>query len=295
MLKIIKNKKLRMFIIIFIVLVILSAITIFVLNQLKDNYRSLYEVGEELVLEQNFYTMFDEIDIETKMTDIYIKNSMDNSAKLVVYGEKDYIKFTEKNNKLFIDINPKNFIALDLYSYISKIELYLPTGYEKLIRIESEFGNIELDEFISSTFDIRQDYGNLLSKGVDFLKIYNTYGNIDILSGKMLRVYADYGSVKVGTVEDLVIENNYGDIDVESISKYLNIENDSGDININNISLEKDSSISNNYGDINLGMTNEIKITAKTDRGNVNIQNNYKKSEISLKIHNKDGDINVKN
>ena len=115
MFKHIKNKKLRIFIIVMIILFILGIITYYALNNLKTRYRNFYEVGEELVLKNTYTNIFNEIDIETKMTDIYIKNSNDNTIKVIVYGEKDYIDVKEMNNKLYIDIKEKNFIAFDFY------------------------------------------------------------------------------------------------------------------------------------------------------------------------------------
>ena len=125
----IKNKKLRRLLkrmfIAGIVILVLIVILVIVANLLKTSYRKLYNVSDEVVSEQSYNTFFNEININTKMTDIYIKESTDNTFKVITYGEKDYIKLEEKNNKLFVDIENKNLISLEFYSCISKIELYL--------------------------------------------------------------------------------------------------------------------------------------------------------------------------
>ena len=73
------------------------------------------------------------------------------------------------------------------------------------------------------------------------------------------------------------------------------MENDCGDIEVNNINLNKNSYIKDEYGDIKIGNTNELYIDAKTNLGKVKIKNNYHKSDITLKIENDCGDIEVNN
>ena len=61
------------------------------------------------------------------------------------------------------------------------------------------------------------------------------------------------------------------------------------------MTINKDSSIKNNLGSIKIGSTNEIYIEAKTDLGDVKVNNNYKKSDITLNLKNNCGDIKVNN
>lgn len=295
MFKVIKNKKLRIFIIILLILVVLGFIINSIIGVLKDNYRNFYKVNDELVLEQTYDIKFNEIDIETKMTDIYIKQSEDDTIKILLYGEKDYITLNEKNNKLFIDTNEKNYIVFDFYSFVSKIELYLPKEYSELIRIDSEYGNIEIDNFINSTLYVDQEYGSFISLGLDFIKIDNYSGNVELKEATKARVSASSSDIKIGTVKDLEVENEYGDIEIESVDEYLKLSNESGNIKINNVVLEKDSYIESKYGDIEINTINEIYIDAKSDHGKVEVKNNNKESDIVLKIHNKSGDININN
>ena len=102
------RKLFKIFSIIGLVLIILGFIVFLVCSNMKSSYRKFYKVGEELIYEQLLYTQYKEVDIETKMTDISIKSSPDGMVKLLVYGEKDYITFKERGDKLFIKINPKD-------------------------------------------------------------------------------------------------------------------------------------------------------------------------------------------
>ena len=293
MFKHIKNKKLRIFIIIMIIVFILSIITYYVLNNLKFRYRSFYDVGEELVLDKTYNTIFSEINIETKMSDLNIKYSNDNSIKVMVYGEKDYINLIEKNNKLYIDIKEKNFIAFNFYNHISKIEIYLPNWYKNLIRIDSEYGNIDIEEFNDSTFYVEQEYGNILSKGSNFIKVKNEYGDVELLKANKARIVAESGDVKIGTIKNLEVENEYGDISIQNVTEYLKLNNDMGDININKLNIEEDSFITLEHGDIKIDDINQIYVDAKTDHGDVDIKVNYEQANIVLSIYNEMGDIKI--
>lgn len=295
MFNIIKNKKLRKFIIINLILVGIVLIITFIINMLKDSYRNIYKLGDEIILEQAYNTLFNEIDIKTKMTDTYIRESTDNSTKVILYGEKEYFDVTEKNNKLFIKNKKKNMIALDFYSYISKIELFIPSYYNDLIRIDSEFGNIQVDKFSNLNLKVNQEYGNFLGNEIDFLKLNNDYGNIHIEKINMALLDSNSSNIKINSVDDLTIQSEFGDIEVDNINKKLKLDVENGDITINNLVLENDSYIKSNYSNIKIGKTNEIQIKTKTDRGKSKVKNNYKTSQIVLDIYNKKGDITIEN
>ena len=103
------------------------------------------------------------------------------------------------------------------------------------------------------------------------------------------------GDVTVNKVKDIIVKNNYGNIKIKEVSNYLDISDDCGDIKIDRIDIHKDSFIQNSFGNIKVGSTNEIYIDAKTDLGDLKINENFHKSDITLKIENNCGDIKVNN
>ena len=117
MFSVIKNQKIRKFIIINLILVGIALLIVFIMNMLKDSYRNIYKLGTEVVLEQTYNTIFNEIDIKAKMTDLYIKESNDNNIKIIIYGEKEYFDVSEKNNKLFIRNKLSYFIRKSNLKY----------------------------------------------------------------------------------------------------------------------------------------------------------------------------------
>lgn len=293
----IKNKKLRRLLkrmfIAGIVILVLIVILVIIANLLKTSYRKLYKASDELVLEESYNTIFNEIDINTKMTDIYIKHSTDNTIKVIAYGEKDYIKLNEKNNKLFIDIDKKSLIAFNFYSCISKIEIYIPNNYNKVISINSEFGDINIDEFNNLTLDIKQKIGNLSISSLDFIKTESKNSNIKIDKVIKARLSNKNGKISVKEVNDLVIDNINGNVTIEKLNEYLKINLDSGNIKIDSIKLTKDSNINLRYGNVIINKTEDINVEAKTDRGKKEVKKNNKKADIKLEVYNKSGNINV--
>lgn len=293
----IKSKKLRRLLkrmfIVGIIILILIVILVIVANLLKTSYRNLYKVSDELVLEQTYDTVINEININTKMTDIDIKHSTDDTIKVITYGEKDYIKLNERNNKLSIDIDNKSLIFFKFYSYISKVELYIPSNYNRLIRINNEFGNINIGEFDNLTLDVKQKIGNLSINSLDFIKTENKNGNIKIDRVVKARLSNKNGKIIIKEVDDLVIDNVNGNVTIENLNEYLKINLDSGNIKIDSINLTKDSIINLRYGNVIINEIKDINVDAKTDRGKKEVKNNNNKSDIKLKIHNKSGDIKV--
>lgn len=293
----IKNKKLRRLLkrmsIAGIVILVLIVMLVIVANLLKTSYRSIYKVGEEKVLEQSYNTTFNEININTKMTDIDIKHSTDNTIKVITYGEKDYIKLNEKNNKLFIDIDNKSLISLNFYSCISKIELYIPSNYNKVICINNEFGNIDIDEFNNLILDVKQKIGNLSINNLDFVKVESKNTNIELAKANIARLSNKNGRISVEEVNDLVIDNINGNVTIENLNEYLKLDVDSGNIKIDSIKLIKDSNINLRYGSVIINKIEDIYVDAKIDRGKKEVKNNNKKANIKLEVYNKSGDIKV--
>ena len=111
----------------------------------------------------------------------------------------------------------------------------------------------------------------------------------------MLLIDSNSSNIKIDNVDDLSIDSEFGNIEVESINKKLKLNVENGDITINNLTVDTNSSIKANYSKIKIGKTNEIKIKTKTDRGESKVKNNYKNSEIVLDVYNEKGDITIEN
>ena len=294
-----KNKK---WIIISIILlsIIMVALSIFFVGLLQNDFKFKgFRIGlqssDELVLDKTYEEKFDNIVIDANTSEIFIKESATENIKTVIYGEKDYTDVATSNETLNIQIKGKKCIGFCFNQKIAKVEIYLPKEYVGNIEIKNDYGNIFIDEFLNANIDIEADCGDVLIHGGNIVNVSNNYGDIEIREANVLTINEDCGDVIISKTNDVTVKNSYGDIKIESVANYLYLENDCGDIELNNINLNKDSYIKNDFGDIEIGNTNELFIDAKTDLGKVKIKNNYNNYDITLKIENDCGDIVVNN
>ena len=295
------NKTLKIILIIFLSLLVIG-LSIFFVNILtnKDfrfgHFSFGHKVSNELVFNQEYEAIFDIIKIDSKSSDIEIKEGNESKVKVVIYGDKDETNVEVVNNKLNIKSNEKKCIGFCFNMTIAKIEVYLPSSYSGNINIENNYGDVNIGNFDNLILDATLDAGDIKVDSLKSGKIKNSYGDIKILGySKELEIDQDCGDVEVSEVDRIKLENNYGDINIGKVNEYLQIKEDCGDVKIDSLNLKENSSIHNSYGDIKIGSTNEIYINAKTSLGDTKINNNYQKSDVTLTIDNSCGDIRINN
>ena len=295
------NKTLKIILIIFLSILVIGLSVFFVNILTNKNFRFGHfsfghKVSNELVFNQEYETVFDTIKIDSKSSDIEIKEGNESKVKVVIYGDKDETNVEVVNNKLNIKSNEKKCIGFCFNMTIAKIEVYLPNGYSGNINIENNYGDVNIGNFDNLILDATLDAGDIKVDSLKSGKIKNSYGDIKILGySKELEIDQDCGDVEVSEVDRIKLENNYGDINIGTVNEYLQIKEDCGDVKIDSLNLKENSSIHNSYGDIKIGSTNEIYINAKTSLGDTKINNNYQKSDVTLTIDNSCGDIRINN
>ena len=295
------NKTLKIILIIFLSILVIGLSVFFVNILTNKNFRFGHfsfghKVSNELVFNQEYETIFDIIKIDSKSSDIEIKEGNESKVKVVIYGDKDETNVEIVNNKLNIKSNEKKCIGFCFNMTIAKIEVYLPSSYSGNINIENNYGDVNIGNFDNLILYATLDAGDIKVDSLKTGKIKNSYGDIKISGySKELNIDQDCGDVEVSEVDRIKLENNYGDINIGKVNEYLQIKEDCGDVEIASLNLKENSSIHNSYGDIKIGSTNEIYINAKTSLGDTKVNNNYQKSDVTLTIDNSCGDIRVNN
>lgn len=294
-----KNKKLIIALII-ILSIIMVAISIFFVNLLQNgfkvkSFRGDLQSSNELILNEIYEEKFNKIRVEATTSEIFIKRSDDGKVKTIIYGKKDDTKIDTKFDTLNIKISEKNCIGFCFAEKVAKVEIYLPEEYDGNIEIKNDYGDIEIAEFLKANIDVEEDCGDVKILGGNIVEVDNSYGDIEIEKANIATINEDCGDVKISNINDVTIKNDYGDVEIKSVDNYLHLESDCGDIAIDNVNLKKNSYIKDDYGDIEIGTTNKLFIDAKTDLGDVKVKNNYHKADITLKIENDCGDIEVNN
>lgn len=294
-----KSKKTTIFIIVLlsILIILLIFLLIYFLNgNRKFRLNFGYKVSDNLVLDKTYENIYDEIKIDSKSSYVVVKRSNDEKIKLLIYGDYDKLEVNEETNRLNIITKEKNCIGFCFNTRIFKIELYLPSNYDKKLIINNNYGDIDINEFENMELDVKLDAGDLNIGKVKSGKIENKYGDIKITGySKNLDILEDCGDIYINETDDIKVVNKYGDIKITKVNNSLNVIEDCGDIKIDNLDIKENSYIDNSFGDIKIGSTNNIYIDAKTDLGDVKINNNYNKSDITLTIKNSCGDIKVRN
>lgn len=265
-------------------LLIIAGVSILFIMLLNGNIRinELFNFNlkksyiKEIAVDETYDNTFDSINIYTTAGEINIYESSTEEIQLVVYNKKDKTTVEVDNNKLDIKAKAKKCHFLCINPKIAKIELYIPSNYDKEIKITTEYGDVKIESFENGNFEIRSNYGD-----------------IKIDKANIAKTDLDYGDIRIGTINELIVDSNYGDIKIDTINSYFKINCDYGDIKIDSASLTKDSKIEDDFGDIKIKNISGVYIDAKTDMGDVDTNGNDRTSTITLTIRTDYGDIEV--
>lgn len=292
-----KNRKGIIILIVFLVIfaVLLTALMCFLLNRKGGLSSFMYSgVSSELVFEET-YPIPDDITIRTDASEIEINETDSDTVTVKIYSQEERTTVSNRDNKLEINVTKKSCRFFCINLKVDKIEVSLPRGYDKQIKLENHYGDIQIGDFVNAKVEVEEDCGDISIDEVFSVQAKNNYGDISVDKAKEINVDAEAGDIKIGTVESLKCTNHFGDIKVQKVTSDLEIENNCGDIEVKEVSLLKNSKITSDLGDVKIGRTNEIHIDADVDLGDKDIYNNYSNSEVTLTIENHLGDIKVKN
>lgn len=200
------------------------------------------------------------IEIREDAGDIIIKEASDDYIKVVLYGDdSNDAKVDLNNGKLDIDNTHKRTRIFG--GRKNEIIIYMPSSYSNEIKVKNDYGNCEITDLENATVDIECDAGN----------------------------------VEIGKIKNATIKCDYGNIEAEEILNKCEIKANCGNIKIDRISIQDNSSIKADLGNVDINNTNDIYIEADVDLGKTNINNNNRNSNITLKIDCDCGNITINN
>lgn len=222
--------------------------------------------SRNVILAQTYETEnVEKIDIISEAGDIKIFETSENNIKVTIYGKDDRnlkdIHFLNKDGILKFEIRGMSNKFMNFGFYTNDIVIYAPKEIIKEIKVNSNYGDIEIGDFENTLVDLDQDCGD----------------------------------INVETVKNAIIKSSYGDVKINSILNKCDINLSCGDVKIQNLQIKENSTIENSLGDIKIEQTNDIFIDGKTDLGDTKIEDSNRHSEITLTISNSCGDIKVNN
>lgn len=288
-----KNKKI-LIILLILLSIGLTFIMIYLLNN-SFNFNITNGTSNELIYDKNFENIYDSINIKSEAANIYIKQSNDNNINIKIYGNTNYSSINNSNNILYIEGNTEKCSFFCINKKSAKIEVYLPKDYDKSIEIYTNVSNIDIDNFQFATLISRTNVGDININNINKADIKNETGDVNIENINIGIINLNTGDIIINNINEIDGKTNTGDININKINNYLYLSSNTGDIKIDNLNIDKNSEIKNNIGDIVIKNTNEIYISAKTDIGDIKINNNYRNAIYELNITNDIGDIKIDN
>jgi len=258
------------------------------------NFIMFASISKNVAVDEVYEENFRMIEIDADASEIEFYSTEEDKVRLVIHGEEKDISVTTRGERLSITSNMQcNFICFNQNR--SKIEVYLPKDYEGKIKVENDYGNVTIGSFENAEITVENDCGDIKVEAGNIVKLENDLGDIELGFASNAEIKQNCGKIEVGEVGDIKAENDLGDIKIEKVTNSLQIKDDCGDIVIDDITITKNSSITNDLGKIKIGFTNDIYIDAETDLGKVKINENTRDASITLKLQNSCGDIIVDN
>ena len=230
----------------------------------------------KLVYDKNIIEPFNNIQISTKSLDIKLVKSEVSDVNVKVYDRKDdEILVKVENNTLIIDNNKHSSWCFLCFGK-NEVIISLPENEYNLV-VNSTSGDIKSKLNLNAVTVVTTSGDTILNK-VNDLVINSTSGDIE-----------------VNEADNVTITSTSGDVGIGKITNSLNIETTSGDIDINGLTIIKDSNIKVTSGDVTIHKSsNNIYYNAKATSGDIKIDNNNRHADYELKIETKSGDIRVK-
>lgn len=261
-----KNKGLIITLIILLTIVIIGLVSflVLILSGKLDMLAGFKNIGikSNNVVFDEVYELekIDNLEILSSTSNIDFKESTDGNIRIVAYGQNDSdLKVNLDKNRLKVDYSEYKISGFGFNFYSNDIIVYIPSDYSKEININNNYGDCEMIDLENATITIDASCGN----------------------------------VKLGKVKNVTIKCDYGDVKIATVLNKVSIESNCGNVNIDKIQIEKDSSIKSDYGDVKIRETNDIYIDAKTDLGDAKVNNNNRHSAITLKIEADCGNVKV--
>ena len=212
----------------------------------------------EKVYDEEFTDEFKLIDIDVEVADVYVKVSEDDKTYVKVYNYEELTDVKVSSDTIKITAKTKKCFMF-CNNKGGKVEVYLPSNYSNDIKVKSDVGDINIEGF-------RDAY---------------------------LEVDTNVGDLEVDKIKNVIAKSDVGDIKIDNIYEYVKIKTNVGDVRIENLNITKDSEIDSEIGDVKINAINDIYVDAKASVGDVKVNKNDRKSEITLKITSSVGDIKV--
>ena len=224
----------------------------------------LYSLSITVKLETNEYEIketFKDIKIFTDTADIDFVLS-ENLNTLIICEEHKNIKHTVniKENTLLIEVDDNRKWYEHIGSSTSKITVYLPKSeYGELI-MESDTGNIHIENINANKLDLSTSTGNLKIVNTKCKNLFSESdtGNIllkNVIASEKFKIETDTGNVKFkdSDASDIFVKTDTGNVTGNLLTdKVIFAESDTGNVDVPKVITDEKCEIITDTGDIKI-------------------------------------------
>lgn len=268
-------------IVLFLIAASLGVFLVFAIGHFGGFSFSGFSLGESdrLALEKEFE--LDNVNLISSDSDtanIHISKSTDGTEKVKVHIlAEEKVKVSAEKNDSSIDIYAKeecHFICFGQKK--STIDIVLPENYEGDFKIKSDAGDIDIDDFEKASLNLDADAGD------------NKIGKL-----KAIAVNVDTGKVEIKGAENINVEIDAGDLRINECTNKLYVKNDTGNVEIDNLSLKEGSTVIVDVGDIKINNVGDVHVDANKSVGNSSVNGGNPKADVNLTVKVDVGNIDI--
>ena len=246
---------------IIIIVSIIIAIILIILG-IIDSFEPFHFTGKMFFGKKSSTKLYDEkyedsidtiyIDVDNAI--INIKNGDDNDIKVKVLSNRKNIKLKVYNTKLSLKVDSYEGC---FFCKMNVIEITAPSSFKEYMTISNKHGHISIEKFPNTTIAITSKLGDVSVEEAKVVKVTSRRGSIDIGKVANASIYSFWGIANIGEVDNLFSNSTLLEMNVGYVKKYININNDFGDISIKKADILRDSKIEVGFGNINIKKLHE--------------------------------------
>ena len=246
--------------------IIIFCLVIFLVTYLCGGKISFINMGErnsKVIYEKEFpLEDVKNIEIKQDMGNVIVKEATNDKMQVIAYGEKEEdIQVDFNHDKLAINGTTQKRITFFSFGNVKNdIIVYIPSSYSNEIKITNDLGNCEISNLENVT---------------------------------LLDIDCDAGNIEADKIKNAKIKCDMGQVMIKEIENKCDISVDSGNIEIEKLSIQEDSKIRTDLGNVDIREINDIYIDSSVDLGNATINGSNRGSNVTLKIECDCGNIKV--
>lgn len=259
-----------------IMAIVVIIVLVFLLSGNGGTIFNMYKNSSTLLLEKNYKEPIKDINIESITANVTIKEAQDNQIRVEIYGsEKQNASSTLENETLTISLKNKSF-CFGFCFIKDEVVLYLPKEIQANLKIKTTSGDMYVESFLVNV-DLKSTSGDIKIGEVNKATLSTVSGDISLQKGT-----------------DINVTTTSGEIQIQEGNKKIEAKSVSGDIRIDSLLISENSTIKTTSGDVDVKEINDAYIETNTVSGDVEISNNNRFSNTTLKIKTTSGDIHIK-